>query len=115
MQLYKRSYYEFNKAFASQYSEFFLSKFDKITPFKYTNTIWLGGNTGYPTKTIAYNLLGRNKGLDEVSEIMEFMFRGKHTSDMDMGVSPHCLNATKYNNQLCHMGECTLAFAKTDK
>lgn len=103
------------KLFASQYSEFFLSKFDKITPFKYTNTIWLGGNTGYPTKTIAYNLLGRNKGLDEVSEIMEFMSRGKHTSDMDMGVSPHCLNATKYNNQLCHMGECTLAFAKTDK
>lgn len=102
------------KLFAKQYKENFLSKFG-IVASRSPNTIWLGGNTGFHTKTITYNLLGQKEGLYKVSEIMEFMFKGKHSSDINMDVSPHCLNATKYNNQLCHMGECTFAFAKTNQ
>ena len=101
------------KLFAKQYKENYLFKFKEIELNKYVNTIWLGGNTGYPTKTIAYNLFGKDTGVGQVCKILGNSFQN-NKNDNSCAVSPHCLNATNYNGKLYNMGECTLAFAKSE-
>ena len=71
-------------------------------------TIWLGGGTGFLSKTILYQIYGRN-GL----KLTDAVFKNtigknysihKHGADIRNGISPHVCKCTYYNGKLCDIG-----------
>lgn len=73
------------------------------------NEIYLGGGSGYGTKTVAYELLDSDSRLRVVSNIMDNRFSNhKHRQDLQKGVSPHMLKCTRYEGRLCEMGRCQI-------
>jgi len=73
----------------------------------YENCIVLGGGSGYFGKNIMYPLLGKQEAVKQVSLIMQKNFR-KHYHDRDiaLGISPHMLKYTQYQNRYYHYGVC---------
>ena len=73
------------------------------------NTVFLGGGSGFASKTLIYSLFGNRKGVDITTKI--FKRTGvpgvhKHFEDMGLGASPHILKCTRYQGKEYHMGEC---------
>lgn len=98
------------KLFAEDYYNYFSSKFRGIKK-PTSNTVWLGGGAGYVSKTIMYNLFGGDVGI--VSSVLNVTQKHHdHGADKDKGVSPVTVKLTKYNNTLCHYGECTLSITE---
>ena len=73
-----------------------------------TGTVWLGGGTGFLSKTIIYQIYGRN-GL----KLTDAVFRNtigknyrihKHDADIRNGISPHVSKCTYYQGRLYDMG-----------
>lgn len=96
------------KSFASDYYENFLSAFGR-PKYRFSNTMWLGGNVGYPLKTVVYNLFGRDEGVGIVSDILTAVGHSKNGNDKEQyGVSPHTLKTVSYNGFKHLMGECTI-------
>lgn len=99
------------KLFAEDYYTYFSSNFrgiKKPTP----NTVWLGGGAGYVSKTIMYNLFG-DDAYNIVSSVLNVTAKQHHhDKDKKKGVSPVTVKLTKYNNTLCHYGECTLSITE---
>ena len=72
-------------------------------------TVFLGGGTGYLTKTITYPLLGYEKAIDVVPRIFEnsgVSREHKHYMDKRLKVSPHILKMTKFEGRYYQMGMC---------
>ena len=98
------------EAFNQVYYDCFLRAFrtaDRPLP----GQVYLGGGTGFASKTVIYPLLGRIDGLDTVIDI--FRNTGvpathKHEKDRQYGVSPHILKCTRFDGQLMEMGKCRL-------
>lgn len=89
------------------YEEVFVSYFMKTPRVK--NEIYLGGGSGYGTKTIAYELLDPAYRVETVSKLMDIRFKNHfHRQDVQKGVSPHILKCTRYGGQLCEMGKCQI-------
>lgn len=98
------------KLFAEDYYTYFSSNFRGIKK-PTSNTVWLGGGAGYVSKTIMYNLFGGDVGI--VSSVLNVTQKHHdHGADKDKGVSPVTVKLTKYNNTLCHYGECTLSITE---
>lgn len=104
------------KVFARQYRESFLSKFSHPAPKDIygDDIIYLGGGTGFPTKTVDYALYGED-AVDKISEYLASEFRDKkgpdmhdHKKDKELGVSPHMMKCTMSNNKLVEMGICRI-------
>lgn len=100
------------QSFMEMYEKVFVSKYPgKRKKYSNDNMLLLGGGIGYVSKTASYSVLGE-EGVDTVSKIIEntLSFRQKkehkHGNDKRLGVSPHILKCTKYNNQLYEMGYC---------
>ncbi len=94
--------------FSHIYDSVFKTKFHGISPSA-DNTVYLGGGTGFVSKTDVYPLLGEKDGLDAIVRIFELTKvpkMHKHYLDKKQNVSPHILKMTKYNGSLYHMGEC---------
>lgn len=73
--------------------------------------LYLGGGAGYLSKTVTYPMGGR-EALPFVSLLMQRQFpRGHHDKDMDLGVSPHVLKGTYYDNRFYRMGRCSVEIA----
>lgn len=75
---------------------------------KTEGTIWLGGGTGFLSKTILYPLYG-----EQAVRITDNVFRAtigknynihKHNRDIRNGVAPHVCKCTRYNGKLYDMG-----------
>lgn len=99
------------KLFAEDYYTYFSSNFRGIKK-PTSNTVWLGGGAGYVSKTIMYNLFG-DDAYNIVSSVLNVTQKHHdHGADKDKGVSPVTVKLTKYNNTLCHYGECTLSIAE---
>lgn len=99
------------KLFAEDYYNYFSSKFRGIKK-PTSNTVWLGGGAGYVSKTIMYNLFG-DDAYNIVSSVLNVTAKQHHhDKDKKKGVSPVTVKLTKYNNTLCHYGECTLSIAE---
>lgn len=98
------------KACFAYYRDTYLSKFDsgeRTLPDNSGCCIVLGGGSGYFSKNIAYKALGREKGLEFVSEYMRSKFKGHyHGSDADDGISPHMLKCTEYIGKELQFGVC---------
>ncbi len=75
------------------------------------NVIYVGGGTGFLTKTIIYPLMGYQKGMDATVKIFEntkVPDKHKHYKDGKLGVSPHILKCTKYEGSTMQMGQCVI-------
>lgn len=99
------------KLFAENYYTYFSSNFRGIKK-PTSNTVWLGGGAGYVSKTIMYNLFG-DDAYNIVSSVLNVTAKQHHhDKDTKKGVSPVTVKLTKYNNTLCHYGECTLSITE---
>ena len=79
-------------------------------------TVWIGGGTGFLSKTITYQIYG-----DEGIEIADAVFRNtigknyrlhKHDEDIINGISPHVCKCTYYHGRLYDMGMGRLELQK---
>lgn len=99
------------KLFAEDYYTYFSSNF-RGNKKPTSNTVWLGGGAGYVSKTIMYNLFG-DDAYNIVSSVLNVTAKQHHhDKDKKKGVSPVTVKLTKYNNTLCHYGECTLSITE---
>lgn len=100
------------ESFSEIVSNDFTSIFGETRKFK--NTIYLGGGTGFVSKTVIYPLLGKEQGRDVTSKILhkEFRKNGKH-DQLDSNVSPHMLKCTNISGGIqCQMGLCKIEITK---
>ena len=99
--------------FGEAYYDMYLYRF-RGSEYPKSNTVWLGGGSGFFTKTILYPLLGHDKGIDATVEIFrktlppKISQEHKHYKDKSIGISPHTLKLTKYHGKSYQMGQCTL-------
>lgn len=101
------------RSFNTNYLTTFANKFsDAPKTGENTTTFFLGGGTGYASKTVTYGILSGTDAVDQVSRIINTTLNNRarqqhgHRSDVRKGVSPHILKCTKYNGKLMQMGAC---------
>ncbi|MGI6551024.1 MAG: type III-A CRISPR-associated RAMP protein Csm5 [Syntrophomonadales bacterium] len=105
------------REFANMQEQYFFSAFLKL-PANTDNSkaepgaeIYLGGGAGYLSKTVAYPMGGK-EAISFVALLMQKQFsRGHHDKDMELGVSPHVLKGTYYDNKFYRMGRCSVEIA----
>lgn len=99
------------KGFIKSYYDTFAYKFDKTNNYS-DNTIFLGAGTGYPTKTVMYQVLGRD-GVRQVADILHAKApKHGHKKDVEKGVAPHTKKVTQYQGMEYNMGQCEIEFEK---
>ena len=77
------------------------------------NAFYLGGGSGYVSKTVTYSLFNEDNATKVVSKILNEVFTQKYKpsankDDEVLGVSPHTLKCTYYLENLCQMGLCRI-------
>ncbi|NLK01406.1 MAG: type III-A CRISPR-associated RAMP protein Csm5 [Clostridia bacterium] len=95
--------------FNIQYHKVFLSKFGSyhLDQFK-ENITYLGGGTGFLTKTINHSLYG-DRALKEISSFLDRMFRRhRHRQDLALGISPRAKKCTRIDGKTMEMGICQI-------
>ncbi|MBQ9030235.1 MAG: type III-A CRISPR-associated RAMP protein Csm5 [Parasporobacterium sp.] len=93
--------------FAEDYYRLFINKF-RFAEKPGKDSVWLGGGTGFFTKTVMYSLFKEN-AVSAVQNMFEKTVNQKshgHRFDYKSGVSPHILKMTKYKGEFYHFGEC---------
>lgn len=99
------------KNFVKSYYDTFMYKFEKTNKFA-DNTIFVGAGTGYPTKTVMYQVLGRD-GVRQVANVITAKApRHGHNKDVRLGISPHTRKVTTYKGMEYDMGQCEIEFIK---
>ena len=94
--------------FFQLYQDVYVKKFTKVSPTSRGN-LYLGGGTGYGTKTVTYELLEEDDRMQIVENLMKIKFpKHYHSGDAQRGASPHTLKCTKYNGKLVVMGKCVV-------
>ena len=96
--------------FSRMYYECFMHGYAIVEQPK-DNFVWLGGGTGFVTKTEIYPLFGKKDGIDTTVEIFratEVPENHKHYRDRKWGVSPHICKVTYYGKKRYQMGICEL-------
>lgn len=92
------------------YLDTWISNFDipyKGADISFDNCIFLGGGTGFYSKTLVYPYLGEKAGLNYAVDLMNNKFRNhKHLKDKELGVSPRTMKFGLYNGFLYPMGLC---------
>lgn len=97
-------------AFDEYYWDTYLRHFEepaRTAEVYYENCLFLGGGSGFFSKSLVYPYLGEKRGLKLTAEMMTQMFR-KHYHDRDeaQGISPHTVKYTEYGSKLYPMGMC---------
>lgn len=99
------------KNFIKSYYDTYMYKFEKTNKFA-DNTIFVGAGTGYPTKTVMYQVLGRD-GVKQVANVITAKApKHGHNKDARLGISPHTRKVTTYKGMEYDMGECEIKFLK---
>ena len=103
------------KAFNQNYITQFASKYAAAPATRgNSTTFFLGGGTGYASKTITYGILTGTEAVANVAKIINNTLPPRvqrehgHHNDARKGVSPHMLKCTRYNGRLCQMGACCI-------
>lgn len=77
----------------------------------FSNTLIIGGGSGYYSKNIIYALLGKPKAVLVVTKIMESKFKcHRYKNDDKHGISPRMMKYTTYKKGYYHFGLCTVNF-----
>ena len=97
----------------------FLEDFPKTAEYK-GNLIYIGGGTGFPTKTAVYSLFSeKERAVKNTSIILDKLFPKTankrnmipHSEDLKRyGVSPRTRKCTMYNNEMYDFGLCRVDF-----
>lgn len=98
--------------FNEVYYNCFLKAFQGID-YPKTGQVYLGGGTGFVSKTLIYPLLGKKEGLTTAVKIFQHTKvpqEHKHHKDAAYGASPHIVKCTNYQGQSMQMGCCKLEF-----
>ena len=96
--------------FGELYYNYFLKKYQG-TGRPSETSVWLGGGTGFITKTEVYPLLGERQGVNttvNIFKVLKVPSNHKHSQDRLLGVSPHICKVTYYKGQRMHMGQCCI-------
>lgn len=96
--------------FYEQYYKVFQSKF-RGSDWKNPHTVFLGGGSGFVSKTVVYSLFGEKQGIEIVKDIFDktkVPENHKHYKDTRLGVSPHILKCTRYKGKEHMMGQCQI-------
>lgn len=88
------------------YNEVFISYFTS-SGSKSNANIYIGGGSGFGTKTALYAILDNHNRVKIASNLMHIKFKN-HFHNKDTIVSPHMLKCTFYNGKLCEIGKCRL-------
>ncbi len=73
----------------------------------FENCIFLGGGSGFFSKSLLYPYLGKERGLKNTARMMQKTFSGHyHERDLEKGISPHMMKYTRYEGQVYPMGMC---------
>lgn len=93
--------------FSKQYNKEYQSKFSNFdNSYHGDNILYLGGGTGFLTKTINQSLYGE-RTLQRTANFLDRKFRRhNHRKDLPLGVSPRALKCTIVNNKTVEMGIC---------
>ncbi len=100
------------KAFNMKYLSVFASRFPALRTRGNSTTFFLGGGTGYVSKTVTYDIMEGREAVETVSKIInesikyDLRKRHGHDNDATIGVSPHVMKCTRYNRDLLQMGAC---------
>lgn len=98
------------KLFYEQYYQVFQSKFPRCDRGK-PNTVFLGGGSGFVSKTVVYPMFGEKEGIEITKDIFDrtgVPQNHKHYKDTRMRVSPHILKCTRYQGKEYMMGQCEI-------
>lgn len=98
------------RLFYEQYYRVFQKKFPRNDRGK-PDTVFLGGGSGFVSKTIIYSLFDERESIEIVKNIFDrtnVPKNHKHYKDTRMGVSPHILKCTRYQGKEYMMGQCEL-------
>lgn len=94
--------------FSELYYENFLKKFINTDRLK-SDTIFLGGGSGFVSKTVVYALFPGKEGVKILQSVFEktgVPENHKHKDDLQYGVSPHILKCTYWEGKRYQMGMC---------
>lgn len=92
--------------FARDYYKNYISVFGQ-TELTCPNTIWLGGNVGFQSKTVINNLFQKPESVRITSNILSAIGHfGKNSNDSSIGISPHTIHMALYGDSEYRMGEC---------
>ncbi|MBR2216154.1 MAG: type III-A CRISPR-associated RAMP protein Csm5 [Selenomonadaceae bacterium] len=100
-------------AFDETYSDNFISAFrgiDRLHPPQ----VFVGGGTGFVSKTLVYPIQGKNDGVDTTMKIFantlsrKIQETHKHYKDKADGISPRILKCTHYGGRTVLMGLCKI-------
>lgn len=97
--------------FAESYQKNFLSAFQGMKPCGKSG-VYLGGGSGFVSKTIVYPMYGKKQGINLVKTIFDktrVPREHKHYRDTEYGAAPHIVKCTKYHGKTMQMGLCTLS------
>ena len=100
--------------FYKNYKDEFVCKFRNAPMIKdEKNAFYLGGGSGYVSKTVTHSLFNEENATKVVSKILNEVFTQKskpsaNKDDEVLGVSPHTLKCTYYLENLCQMGLCRI-------
>ncbi len=89
---------------------------DFLKSFRYRESlpdgaVFLGGGSGYVSKTVSYPLMGKDEGIRFVQNVFDktkVPYSHKHNMDREYGVSPHILKCSRIGGNLYQMGLCSL-------
>lgn len=94
--------------FANQYQTMYLNKFGFARNSYGENILYLGGGTGFLTKTVNHSIYGEATP-ERVSDYLDKRFRRhKHYKDKTLGVSPRVKKCTIINHETIEMGICKI-------
>lgn len=100
--------------FCLKYNDSFVRKFNKIEA-RGGDCIWIGGSSGFATKTEIYQMYNSNEAVKTIVDI--FLKTGvprqhKHEMDTRYGVSPHICKVANYKGKYCEIGKCVISIEK---
>lgn len=104
MEAVKIFYQRYEKAFQQYFP------YKSVAPIS-DATVFLGGGSGFVSKTIIYDLFERKEGVRATKDIFRktnVPREHKHDKDVALGVSPHVLKCTKLDGKKYMMGQCEL-------
>ena len=98
--------------FSDIYRECFLDAYDTEEHIG-NHMFYLGGGSGFVSKTLIYPVFGKDRGIDITQKIFEktrVPWKHKHDRDKRLGASPHILKCTRIDGKRYQMGLCELHF-----
>ena len=99
-------------SFLNHYNKSFDNRFESKDNY-IGNMIYLGGGSGFVSKTVIYPLLG-TEAVGTVSKVIDATLGMKakkehnHKNDISLGVSPHMIKKTIYKNKKVSFGSCKI-------